>query len=184
VAPIVVLNANSRQVYLPAGNWVNFWTGAVHAGSQTITWTSANRMQFPLFVREGAIVPLLPEDVQTLCDATYVNNTAMAAASQDLTFLIYPASGVSQFSVYDETKIECQRSGSARVVTLNSIPRAVTLQVFGDEPPEVSRNGSSLPKRTKLAEFEASDTGWRYDAATRFAFIKFPHAGGSAQIRC
>ncbi len=184
VAPIVALNANSRQVYLPAGNWVDFWTGAVHAGGQTIPWSSPDRMQFPLFVREGAIVPLLPKNVQTLCDAAYVNNRAIAAASQDLTFLIYPGSGTSQFSVYDQTQIECQRSGSARMVILNSIPRAVTLQVFGDEPPNVTRHGSSLPKRAKLAEFEASDDGWRFDAPTRFAFIKFRHAGGSVQIRC
>ena len=92
VAPIVALNANSRQVYLPAGNWVDFWTSAVHSGGQTITWNSGNRMQFPLFVREGAIVPLLPENVQTLCDPNYVNNAAIAAAKQDLYPIERPSS--------------------------------------------------------------------------------------------
>ena len=184
VAPIVALNANSRQVYLPAGNWVDFWTSAVHSGGQTITWNSGNRMQFPLFVREGAIVPLLPENVQTLCDPNYVNNAAIAAAKKDLTFLIYPGSGTSQFTVYDQTLIQCQRSGAARLITLNSISRPVTLQVSGDEPPGVTLNRSSLSKRATLVEFEASNTGWRFDSASRFVFIKFPHVGGSAEIRC
>ena len=183
VAPIVILNANSRQVYLPTGNWVDFWTSAAHAGGQTITWSSGNRMQFPLFLREGAIVPLLLENIQTLCDANYVNNAAINAAKQDLTFLIYPGSTTSQFTVYDGTQVQCESSGAAsRVVTLNSIARPAMLQVFGDEPPVVTLNGSSLPKRVTVAEFEASG-GWRFDVPTRFVFIKFPHAGGSAEVR-
>jgi len=184
VAPIVELNANSRQVYLPAGNWLDFWTRAAHSGGQTITWKSGNRMQFPLYVREGAIVPLLPENVQTLCEANYVNNGAIVAAKQDLTFLIYPGSDMSQFMVYDQTEIRCHLSGAARLIMLNSIARPVVLQVSGAEPSEVTVNGPSLQKRSTAAEFDASTTGWRFDPASRFVFIKFPHVGGLADVRC
>jgi alpha-D-xyloside xylohydrolase len=183
VAPIVDLSANSRQVYLPTGNWVDFWTSAPHAGGQTITWNSGNRMQFPLFVREGAIVPLLPENVQTLCDPNYVNNAAIAVAKKDLSLLIYPGS-TSQFTVYDGTQIECQLSGTARLITLSSTARAVILQVSGGEPSDVTLNGLSLPKRATLADFDASQTGWRFDPARRFIFIKFAHTGGAAQVQC
>jgi len=184
VAPIIALKANSRQVYLPTGNWVDFWTSAAHIGEQTIDWNGANRRQFPLFVREGAIVPLLPENVQSLCDTNYVNNPTVASAKQDLIFLIYPGSATSQFTVYDQTQIQCQRYGNVRRITLNSIARPVTLQVSGAEPAGVTLDNSDLPKRGTLAEFEASATGWRFDSASRFAFIKFPHAGGSAEVRC
>jgi alpha-D-xyloside xylohydrolase len=184
VAPIVALNTNSRQVYLPAGNWVDFWTGAAHAGGQTITWTSGSRMQFPLFVRAGAIVPLLPDNVQTLCEANYVNNAAIATANQELVFLIHPGGGTSQFTVYDKTQIQCQPAGANRVITLNSRARPVTLEVSGGEPADVTLNGSSVPKRVTVAEFDASSTAWRFDASNRFAFIKFAHAGGSAEVRC
>jgi hypothetical protein len=141
-------------------------------------------MQFPLYVREGAIIPLLSGNVQTLCDANYVNNAEIAEAKQDLTFLIYPGSGTSQFTVYDQTHIQCQLSGAARLITLNSIARSVALQVSGAEPTDVTVNGSSLPRHATVAEFEAPSTGWRFDAASRFVFIKFPHAGGSAEVRC
>ena len=184
IAPIVALNAKSRQVYLPTGNWLDFWTSVAHSGRQTITWNSGNRMQFPVYVREGAIVPLLPENVQTLCDANYINNAAIAAAKQDLTFLIYPGAVKSEFKLYDQTQVQCQPSSGARLITLNSIARSVGLQVSGNEPSGVTLNGSSLPKRDTVAAFEAMSTGWRFDAASRFVFIKFPHAGGSAEVRC
>jgi alpha-D-xyloside xylohydrolase len=184
VAPIVTPNSTSRQVYLPAGVWVDFWSSAVHAGGQAITWINADTKQFPVFVRAGAIVPTLPENAQSLCDANYVNNVAIATPTQDLTFLIYPGAAKSQFTVYDSTQIQCQPFGAARVINLNSIARPVTLQVSGAEPPSVTLNGASLPKRATLPEFEASSTGWRFDAPTQFAFIKFPHTGGSAEVRC
>lgn len=184
VAPIVTLNATSRQVYLPAGNWVDFWTSAVHAGGQNIDWNSANRMQFPVFVREGSIVPLLSENVQTLCDPRYVNNPAIAAANQDLAFLVYPGDGTSQFTVYDQTHVECQRLGSTRRITLTSVARRVTFQIAGDEPPDVTVDASSLPKRATVADFDASPSGWRFDPGSRFVFIKFSHAGGTAELRC
>jgi alpha-D-xyloside xylohydrolase len=182
VAPIVALNADRRQVYLPAGNWFDFWTGTRHGGGQTITWQSQNRAQFPVFVREGAIVPLLRENVQTLCDPNYVNNDAIATRGEDLQFLIYPASGTSRFTVYDGTVIQCQTTGANRSVDLLSAIRPVIIQVFGNEPAGVTRDGQNLAKRSTLSEFEAANTGWRFDPVSGFLFIKFAHTGGSTQI--
>jgi alpha-glucosidase (family GH31 glycosyl hydrolase) len=172
-------------VYLPAGNWVDFWSNVRHAGHQTITWQSAKRMQFPLFVREGAIIPMLPEDVQTLCERNYVNNPAIVSPNKDLIFLTYPAKDTSQFTVYDDTHIQCQTGGAGRSITLNSIARRVTFQVLGAEPAAgVTLNGQSLSKLATQAQFDASDAGWRFDAASPFLFIKFVHNGGSATVTC
>ena len=74
--------ATERQVYLPEGDWFDFWTNERHTGKQDITWKNPAQpdppqSKIPVFVRSGAIVPLiLGEDVQTLCDANYVNNPA------------------------------------------------------------------------------------------------------------
>jgi len=182
VAPIVVLNANTRQVYLPAGNWFDFWTSARHTGGQTISWQNPDRTKLPVFVREGAIVPLLPEDVQTLCDANYVNNPGISTPKEGLLFLIYPGRGTSRLTVYDGTAIQCRTTGSARSVTLSSAARPVILQVFGNEPAGVARDGQSLLKQTAPADFESATTGWRFDSAFGFLFIKFAHTGGSTQV--
>jgi alpha-D-xyloside xylohydrolase len=183
IAPIVTPQTSSRQVYLPTGNWMDFWTNARHQGSQTITWTSTNPMRFPVFLRDESIVPLLPEDVQTLCDSNYVNNGSMAALPRDLVFLIHIGANRSQFTLYDKTEINCQISDATRVIQLNSVARGITLQVFGNKPSKVTLAGANLPERG-AAEFNVSTTGWHFDLASGFVFIKFSHAGGFAEVRC
>jgi alpha-D-xyloside xylohydrolase len=183
IAPIIAPNTNSRRVYLPAGDWVDFWTNEAHRGKQTVSWASNNPLHFPVFLRDGSIVPLLPQTVQTLCDSNYVNNAAIAALPRDLLFLIHTKSA-SHFRVYDGTEIDSRPEGSARVVRVSSPARVVTLQVFGQKPLQVTLDGSSLSESGTAAEFDAARSGWRFDSATRFAFIKFAHAGGVAEVRC
>jgi alpha-glucosidase (family GH31 glycosyl hydrolase) len=80
VAPMITPNANSRVVYLPAGERADFWSNERHAGGQNVTWNNANQQHFPLFVRRGAIIPMLPPDVESLCSAEYVNNGLVKSA--------------------------------------------------------------------------------------------------------
>ncbi len=56
VAPIVELGATSREVYLPAGRWFEYHSGAIFDGPSTIT-VSTTLAALPMFVREGAIIP-------------------------------------------------------------------------------------------------------------------------------
>ncbi|WP_461226591.1 TIM-barrel domain-containing protein [Lacticaseibacillus suihuaensis] len=66
VAPIV--NAYGRtadgslrdHLYLPAGTWYDFWTGAALPGGRTLHDLTTPLSRLPLFVREGAILPLTP----------------------------------------------------------------------------------------------------------------------------
>jgi hypothetical protein len=181
VAPIIAPNSNTRQVYLPAGNWFDFWTNMKHAGGQTITWTSNQQFQLPLFVREGAIVPMLLTDAQTLCDANYVNNPNIKSPDSGLLFRMYPG-GTSEFSVYDGTEIQCAVNGPATVVTLTSAARPVVLQMLGDSPAAISRDGAPLLQRATQAAFDAVDSGWHFDSSTGFTSIKLQHTGGSTKI--
>lgn len=59
VAPVLQPGAVARSVYLPAGNWFDFWTGAFHHGRQHIV-AEADLATLPLFVRAGAVLPILP----------------------------------------------------------------------------------------------------------------------------
>jgi alpha-D-xyloside xylohydrolase len=61
-----------RQIYLPEGEWYDFWDGAQFVGSRYISYT-APLGTLPIFVRAGAIIPLglecafvvgtLPDDI-------------------------------------------------------------------------------------------------------------------------
>jgi alpha-glucosidase len=58
-APIYQPGANTRRLYLPAGEWVSFWSGERYHGPGWIE-VRAPLDELPLFVRAGAILPLGP----------------------------------------------------------------------------------------------------------------------------
>lgn len=61
VAPVLEPGGRSRAVYLPAGsNWTDAWTGAAYDGGQTIE-VDAPLDRIPLFLRDGARLPILDE---------------------------------------------------------------------------------------------------------------------------
>jgi alpha-glucosidase len=84
VASVYEENAISRTLYLPSETkWYNFWTDEIYNGGQMIT-VSATLDVFPLFVREGALLP-------------FENNGYLEVR-------VYPfeANGISEFNLYDD----------------------------------------------------------------------------------
>jgi alpha-D-xyloside xylohydrolase len=60
VNPVYEYKATSRNMYLPAGTgWYDFYTGKYYAGGQQIN-AAAPYERMPLFVKEGAILPVGP----------------------------------------------------------------------------------------------------------------------------
>ncbi|HYP97162.1 MAG TPA: TIM-barrel domain-containing protein [Polyangiaceae bacterium] len=57
VAPVTSPGCTARHVYLPAGSWVDFYTGQRHAGGQLIT-ALAPADRIPLFARGGYVIPM------------------------------------------------------------------------------------------------------------------------------
>jgi alpha-D-xyloside xylohydrolase len=60
VSPVTTQGQTSRSVYLPAGKWYDFWTGAAVTGGASIT-ADAPVSQIPLNIRAGSIIPMGPE---------------------------------------------------------------------------------------------------------------------------
>jgi len=58
VAPICDEGKRSRGVVLPAGEWCEFWSGATHDGSSTVS-IDAPLNRVPILVRKGAMIPML-----------------------------------------------------------------------------------------------------------------------------
>lgn len=59
VAPVLGEGERARKVYLPSGSeWTHVYTGTAYAGGQAIM-VDAPLTQIPLFVRDGAVLPVL-----------------------------------------------------------------------------------------------------------------------------
>ena len=67
VAPVLEQGATRRRVYLPAGRWFDWWSGRCLDGGRFVT-VDAPLDVVPLFVAEGAMIPLGP--VQQHVDET------------------------------------------------------------------------------------------------------------------
>ena len=59
VAPVTAKGATERALYLPEGDWYDFWTQERHSGRRTLT-RKVDLATLPLFIRAGAILPLDP----------------------------------------------------------------------------------------------------------------------------
>jgi len=187
VAPIIQPQATQRTVYLPEGNWFDFWTNEAHAGKQEITWSNpahpdVPRSKIPVFVRRGAILPLiLGEDTESLCDTNYVNNPAVKTFEGGLEIRIYPE-GASQLILYDGSEIRSDTAPSASVTFTAVRAQPILVRILAARPASVQRNGAPLPEIAGQAAFDAAGTAWRFDEATRFVLVKFAHGGGETKI--
>lgn len=174
-------SVTERVVYLPDGMWFDFWTQERHTGRQEVLWRNSSQQHFPLFVRAGAIIPMLLSVPQTLCDPDYVDNDAIVCRGDSLRFLVYPEA-TSSFTVYDGTVVECQKDNGSTSLRLASVPRPTVVQLLTAEPRAIELDGVSLNKVATVQQFDAAGAAWRYDTDAGFAFIKFDHSGGSTTI--
>lgn len=63
VAP-VMNSENKRDIYLPEGTWVHFFSREVFEGERWLKNVEVPLDEIPVFVKHGAIIPLYPENVQ------------------------------------------------------------------------------------------------------------------------
>jgi alpha-D-xyloside xylohydrolase len=62
VAP-VMNSENKRDIYLPKGTWINFFTGKIYEGNQWLNGFESPLEEMPVWVKLGAEVPFYPEKV-------------------------------------------------------------------------------------------------------------------------
>jgi alpha-glucosidase len=112
-APILHEGQNGRLVYLPAGTWIDYWTGKKFEGGGTFH-VDAPLDTVPLFVRGGAMIPMGPE-------MNYVGEK-----TGPLTFSIYPDSqGHAETALYED-------DGTSQAY-LTGVERRTTISYQGSE---------------------------------------------------
>ncbi|WP_260703251.1 TIM-barrel domain-containing protein [Edaphobacter flagellatus] len=107
VAPVVSENTR-RTVYLPAGEWVDYWTGARVSGGRTILVDAAVD-QIPVYARAGAVIPKIPEDVMTLVPQSESGNKAVKAMDDRRVYEVIDGAS-AQITDFEGRKIEREAS--------------------------------------------------------------------------
>ncbi len=173
VAPVVTQGATRKDVYLPAGNWTEWFTGKRYPGGQTahLKVDAKNWDDIPLFVREGAIIPTQP--VMDYVGQHPVTQIAvdMFPASQRTTFDYYDDNGTTydyEHGAYFRQQLSVERTtGGVRVGTgavAGSYQPALKFYLFkvhGGAAGMVSDNGKPLPHFDNLnALNDATGQGW------------------------
>ncbi len=67
VAP-VINSENRRDVYLPEGKWVNFFTGERLEGGRWLKNLDIPLDEMSVYVRQGATIPVYPDEVECTDD--------------------------------------------------------------------------------------------------------------------
>jgi alpha-glucosidase (family GH31 glycosyl hydrolase) len=137
VAPVLEPGATKRELYLPKGRWVELWDAVAYkrgsgdlrlgnarprrGGRDFTAGAAANEL--PLMVRAGAIVPLLPADVDTLANR-YARGGAVSLRDRKRTLelLAFPR-GRSGSRAYDDTRMLSRERPGKWVLKLRSAQR-------------------------------------------------------------
>jgi alpha-D-xyloside xylohydrolase len=127
VAPVVEPRVTMRKVYLPPGEWVDYWRGTLYTGGQEVTVPAPlEGSDPPVFARAGAVIPLAPE-YDSLVPAS---SPDVRTWTGDLIVRVMPGGPLSQhdssFTLYDGTQLRW--TGAALNVENNPTPRSIELR--------------------------------------------------------
>lgn len=113
-----------RSVYFPKGTWFDFRTHRMYQGKNAYIEKIPTRiqglLQLPLFVKEGAIIP-----VQAVDEATSSLKKALTAskygANATSALRIYPSDQKSQFTLYeDDYQTQAYQEGDYAAITIEA----------------------------------------------------------------
>jgi alpha-D-xyloside xylohydrolase len=183
VAPNGSDGNNTVSVWLPAGGWYDFWTDTKHAGGTTEN-IQANTGDIPVFVKEGAIIPMAEYALSTYFIAKDVLILHVYTGA-DGTFSLYEDDGVTEkFRTKDEsmltqlglTQADLGLTVGAAEGTYDGAPTARSYQIVYhglSAATDLALDGAALTSYANQAAIPAGQSGVVWDAQTKLltAFI-------------
>lgn len=181
VATVLEPKVTIRQVYLPSGClWYDFYTHQVYQGGQQIS-VPVTLQTIPLFVREGAIIPLAPAGAEK--DSRGIHWLIAPSAGQVSNFLFYEDDGYSR--AYEEgdyclTDVSVTSQENVQISFTHkglyqSRLEEIELTVIhpGKGPLGVTVKGEPLPQFLHPQKFEQAKMGWHYSHSLQAVRIKY-----------
>ncbi len=159
VAPIIDGNTR-RPVYLPEGQWTSYWTGVQVSGGKAIL-VDAPLDLLPLFVRTGAVLPKIPEDVMTLVPEEESGNKSVKSLDGRRVYEVFDAAESRDSSITDFEGRTVTRSGHS-------------LKISGDPAHVIVRI-----RFAKVRSLNVNGTPGKIQASTDGSSVEFDHLSES-----
>ena len=193
VAPVMEQGKRKQGVYLPQGEWFDYWTGRAYSGPKEVT-VDAPLNTIPMFVRGGAIIPT----------RQLVQYTGEAPINP-LTFQVYPE-GRSSREYYEDDGLSFNYRKGAFLrerLTANNQPGVLTLSVSArqgeytpparsmqfavhhqrTQPQSVKLDGKPLARVKSKGDLSAAAQGWYYDDVSNILWVRFPDQGAARTVQ-
>lgn len=168
-SPVTERYQTTKWIYLPAGTWIDYFTGLVYQGGQYVeyavngeSWTDV-----PLFIKQGAIIPT----------QKVLNHTSEEAISE-IEIDVFPDSVQSSFQLYDDDgssydyesgeyfkqTVTAQDRGAAGIAVELSTKtgsyasdyQSYLFKLHGKAASQVTLGGAALTKYSDLAALRAA----------------------------
>jgi alpha-D-xyloside xylohydrolase len=123
VAPVVTAGATTRMVHIPPGNWVHWWTGATYTGPMDVT-IAAPMGQPVLLAREGAVIPMNPQEVQSLVTTEGDQVLDLGDRPSIRRMIAFPGAAASTRMLSTQGSVRVERSATGWSVRGHRRPRS------------------------------------------------------------
>jgi alpha-glucosidase (family GH31 glycosyl hydrolase) len=192
VQPVTAARQTSASVTLPAGTWVDYWTGTSYSGGATHT-VPAPIDRVPMFVRAGSIIPTGPS-MQWVDQVPADPLTLDVYPSGNNSYTLYEDDGITEqykTGVFSTTQLSCNQSGSSITITVGATAgtydgqpasRTYLTKVNGQAaaPTSLAIAGATATRYSSMAALDAATTGWFYDSTAKIVWAKFAAASSQS----
>ena len=193
VAPVTRQGATGRSVFLPPGEWIDYWNGTRYAGDRTIEHPAPIDV-LPIFVKAGAIIPMQPV-------MNYVGERAVDPLTLDVfpsgrsSYVLYEDDGMSleyQKQVFAQTGVTSDARADGLSIQVQApsgqfrvAPRAYEVRVHLDRAPRAVRIDSAVVGKVDpptAGELPRS-AAWWFDVVARVLTVATDPARKTLGVR-
>ncbi|MFU8852061.1 TIM-barrel domain-containing protein [Micromonospora sp. SL1-18] len=172
------------NVYLPAGQWIDVFTGAQVQGGQTIT-RSSSLDDFPLYLRAGSALGFnlrTPDIWSTGWGVDDLNHAGRSA------FLVAPSDGTDSHIraiTSDQARLDARSQGSTLTLDVADAPAETQIVVMGSHAPSaVTLDGHPLAHATSTDALRGMTQGWTTSTGPFGGIVlKLAPSHGRAHVR-